>query len=45
MYKKSETTKARNLKFGDIISLYMKLCSGIFGSAKSHGLGKTVQNL
>ena len=38
-YKYSKTTKARNLKFGHIISLYMNLCPCSFGGAKSHGLG------
>ena len=38
--KNSETTKARNLKFGDMISLYMKLCTSNFGGATSLGLGQ-----
>ena len=29
--KNSEATKARNLKFGDMINLYMKLRTYIFG--------------
>ena len=35
----SKTTQARNLKFGQIISLYMNLCSCNFGGATSRGLG------
>ena len=44
-YKNSEVTKARNLKFGQIISLYMKLCTCILGGAMSCGLGQTCQKL
>ena len=44
--KNSKTTKAINLKFGDIISLYMKLCTCIFGGAIHHlGWGRRTQNL
>ena len=32
--KNFETTKARNWKFGDMISLYMKMCTCSFGVAK-----------
>ena len=35
--KNSETTKAMYLKFGDMISLRMKLCTCSFGVATSHG--------
>ena len=35
----SKTTKARNLKFGQIISLYMNLRPSNFGGATSRGLG------
>ena len=35
----SKTTKARNLKFGQIISLYINLCPCNFGGATSRGLG------
>ena len=35
----SKTTKARYLKFGQIISLYMNLCTCNFGGATSRGLG------
>ena len=45
MYKTFEITTARNLKFGDIISLYIKLCSSIFGGTKLCGLGKRIHNL
>ena len=38
--KNSETTKARSLIFGDMISLYIKLCICIFGGATSRGLGQ-----
>ena len=38
--KYSETTKARNLKFGQMISLYMNLHLSNFGGATSHGLGQ-----
>ena len=38
--KYSETTKARNLKFGQMISLYMNLRLSNFGGATSHGLGQ-----
>ena len=31
--------KARNLEFGQIISLYMNLCPCNFGGATSRGLG------
>ena len=37
--KNSETTKARNLKFGQMISLYMKLCICNFEGTTSRGLG------
>ena len=37
--KNSKTTKARNLKFGQIIGLYMDLCHCNFGGATSRGLG------
>ena len=36
--KKSQTTKARNLIYEDVISLYMKLCTCIFGGTTSRGL-------
>ena len=36
--KYSKTTKARNLKFGQKIGLYMNLRHCDFGGAKSHGL-------
>ena len=32
-------TKARNLKFGQMISLHMNLCPSNFGGATSRGLG------
>ena len=35
----AKTTKARNLKFGQIISLYMNLSTCNFGGATSRGLG------
>ena len=38
--KNSKTTKARNLKFGQIISLYMNLRHCNFGGATSRGLGQ-----
>ena len=38
--KYSKTTKARNLKFGQMISLFMNLCVSIFGGAMSRGLGQ-----
>ena len=38
--KNSKTRKARNLKFGDMISLYMKLCACNFGGATSRALGQ-----
>ena len=37
--KNSETIKAKNLKFGDLISLYMNLCTCNFGGATSRALG------
>ena len=37
--KTSETTKVRNLKFGQIISLYMNLRPSDFGGATSRGFG------
>ena len=37
--KHSETTKARNLKFGQIISLHMNLRHCNFGGAASRGMG------
>ena len=36
----SETTKARNLKFEQLISLYMNLRHCNFGGATSRGLGQ-----
>ena len=38
--KNSETTKASNLKFGQIMSLYMSLRPSNFGGATSRGLGQ-----
>ena len=38
-HKNSETTKARNLKFGQMISLYTNLRHCNFGGATSRGLG------
>ena len=38
-HKNSETTKARNLKLGQMIGLYMDLCTCNFGGATSRGLG------
>ena len=38
-HKNSETTKARNLKFGQMIGLYMDLGTCNFGGAMSRGLG------
>ena len=38
--KTPQTQKARNLKFGQMISLYMKLCACNFGGATSRGLGQ-----
>ena len=38
--KNSETTKVRNLKFGQMISLYMNLHPSNFGGALSCGLGQ-----
>ena len=38
--KYSKTTKVRNLKFGQIISLSMNLCASNFGGATSRGLGQ-----
>ena len=38
-HKNSETTKARNLKFGQMIGIYMDLCTCNFGGATSRGLG------
>ena len=38
--KNAETTKARNLKFGQMMILYMKLCACNVGGATSHGLGQ-----
>ena len=38
--KNSKITKARNLKFGQMISLNMKLCTCNFGGATSCGLGQ-----
>ena len=34
----SKTTKAGNLKYGQIISLYINLCTCNFGGATSRGL-------
>ena len=45
MMKNSKTTKAGNLKFGDMISLYMKFCAFIFEDATSCGLGQMRQKL
>ena len=41
----SKTTKARILKFGQIINLYMKLCTSNFGGATSRGLEHMPPNL
>ena len=41
----SKTTKARNLKFGQVINLYMNLCICNFGGAMSRGLGHMPPNL
>ena len=38
--KNSKTTKARNLKFKQMISLYMNLRPSNFGGATSRGLGQ-----
>ena len=38
--KNSETTKARNLKFEQMISLYMNLRPSTFGGTTSRGLGQ-----
>ena len=38
--KYSKTTKARNLKFGQMISLNMNLCASNFAGATSNGLGQ-----
>ena len=38
--KYSKTTKARNLNFGQIISLYMNLRTFNFGGATTRGLGQ-----
>ena len=35
--KYSKTTKVSDLKFGQMISLYMKLCASNFGDAASRG--------
>ena len=43
--RNSKTTKARKLKFGDMISPYMKLYTCIFGGATSRGLRQTHQKL
>ena len=40
MYNNSETTKARNLKFRDMLSLYMKLSTCILRGARLRDLGK-----
>ena len=40
-----KTTKARNLKFGQMISLYMNLRPSIFGDATSRGLEHMHTNL
>ena len=37
--KNFDTTKARNLNFGQMISIYMKLCTCNFRGATSRGLG------
>ena len=39
-HKYSKTTKAKNLNFGQIISLYMNLRPCNFGGATSRGLGR-----
>ena len=44
-YKNSETTKARNLKFKNMISLYMKLSTWIFGGVTFRGLRQKRQKL
>ena len=41
----SKSTKARNLKFGQIINLYMSLCTCNFGGATLRGLGHMPPNL
>ena len=43
--KNSTTTKAGNWKFGDMISLYMKLCTCIFEGAALRDLEQTSQKL
>ena len=45
MYNNSKTTKARNLKFRDMLSLYMKLSTCILGGARFRGLGERARNL
>ena len=44
-FKNSKTTKAKNRKFGQMISLYMKLCTCIVGGATLRGLGQMRQKL
>ena len=39
--KSSKITKARNLKYGDMVSLYIKLRTCIFGGARWRGLRET----
>ena len=39
MTAKFTHTKARNLKFGQMISVFMNLRPSNFGGATSHGLG------
>ena len=43
--KNSKIAKARNFKFRDMISLYMKLCTCVFKGATTRGLGQTHKNL
>ena len=38
--KNSETTKATNLKFGQMINPFMKVCACNFGGATLRGLGQ-----
>ena len=37
-HKNSKITKARNLKFGQMIGLFMDVCTCNFGGATSRGL-------
>ena len=41
--KNSEINRARNLKFGQMISPYLKLCTRNFGGVTSRGLGQIHQ--